>query len=293
MLVPYYVWGFASAFLFILMGQSVSGEINAISSTAAFSEKTLVGQWWVPLASIIHAGGWPNGRGFCFNGVLWFLPVLFMTEVIFYWMARVARGCHGAKFFCFALSSVLLLYENPLIYGFRMPYGLTWVPKYLPYLALGYWFSCAVIYREVKDFRCDWWYAVAGVMCAFCLLVFCFPNLAFGDARRYAAEIGIAVTMIFVMVAFAQRKVWRRFAFLSSMSLGIMLMHKFPLVAIQLLVGKLHVGLDGGVSAFMLCAIIFVSCTLVCYYASRMLAKMFPWSLGLKVSANSNRMDQG
>lgn len=282
LLVPYYVWGFASAFLFILMGQSVSGEINAISSTTAFSEKTLVGQWWVPLASVMHAGGWPNGRGFCFNGVLWFLPVLFMAEVIFYWMARVARGCHGAKFFLFALSSVLLLYENPLIYGLRMPYGLTWVPKYLPYLALGYWFSCTVVNSEGKDFRCDWWYAVAGVMCAFCLLVFCFPNLAFGDARRYAAEIGIAVIMIFVMVASAQRKVWRRFAFLAPMSLGIMLIHKFPLVAVQLLIGKLHLGLNATWSSLILCATVFFALTLICYYASKVIVYLFPWSLGAK-----------
>ena len=229
LMVPYYAWGLASAILFILMGQSVSGEVTATSSTAAFSGKTLVGQWWVPLASVMHAGGWPNGRGFCFNGVLWFLPVLFTTEVIFYWMARAARGRHGVMFFIFALSSVFLLYENPLIWGFRMPYGLTWVPKYLPYLALGHWFSGAIINSEGNSFCCDWWYGAAGVMCAFCLLVFCYPDLALGDSRRYVGEIAIALVMIFMMIALVQRNVWRRFAFLAPLSLGIMLIHKFPL----------------------------------------------------------------
>ena len=282
LMVPYYVWGFASAILFILMGQSVSGEVSAASSTAAFSGKTLVGKWWVPLVSVVHAGGWPNGKGFCFNGVLWFLPVLFVAEISWYWIAKVIKERHGMAFCVFALSSVFLLYENPLIYGLRMPYGITWVPKYFPYLVLGYWFSGTRINRDGKGFRRDWWYVVAVAMLAYSALVFCFPNLAIGDARRYVKEIAVAVVMICVMIALAQRNVWRYFAFLAPMSLGIMLVHKFPLVAVQLLVGKLHFGLAATWSSLMLCVTMFIALTLACYFVSRYIVCWFPWCLGVK-----------
>lgn len=282
LMVPYYVWGFASAILFILMGQTVSGEVNAASSTAAFSGKALMGKWWVPLLSVVHAGGWPNGKGFSFNGVLWFLPVLFVAEISFYWVAKIIKGRQGMMFCGFALSSVFLLYENPLIYGCRMPYGITWVPKYFPYLVLGYWFSSVRSIRDGKGICRDWWYVVASVMLAYCVLVFCFPNLALGDARRYAREIAVAVVMISVMIALAQRNVWRSFAFLAPMSLGIMLIHKFPLVAVQLLIGKLHLGLNATWSSLILCATVFFALTLICYYASKVIVYLFPWSLGAK-----------
>lgn len=281
LMVPYYLWGFASAILFILLGQSVSGEISATSSTSMFAEKTLVGQWWIPLVSVMHAGGWPNGRGFCFNGVLWFLPVLFVAEILWYWIAKFVKERYGLVFAFFALFSVFLLYENPLIYGMRMPYGITWVPKYLPYLALGYWFS-GVFNHRGKCFSVDYWYVVAGVVLVYCALVFFFPNLALGDARRYVREIVIAVVMIFTMIALAQCNVWKGFAFLAPMSLGIMLVHKFPLVAIQLLVGKFHLGLTDTRSSVALCAIVFIILTLGCYHISRIIICWFPLCLGVK-----------
>ena len=170
----------------------------------------------------------------------------------------------------------------------RLPYGITWVPKYFPYLVLGYWVPNARINRDGKGFRLDWWYAVAGVMLAYCALVFCFPTLALGDARRYAREIAVAVVMIFVMIALAQRNAWRSFAFLAPMSLGIMLVHKFPLVAVQLLVGKWHLGLGATWSSLVLCAIVFVVLTLSCYYISRLIVFWFPWSLGAKDSREAS-----
>ena len=105
LLIPYFIWGMFSALLFVLMGSMTVKNMDS----AEFSSKALSGEWWTPFVSIIHGGGWPGGKGFRFNGVLWFLPVLFSAELIYYPIAK-----HISKTWHFVvIASIVTIFISP------------------------------------------------------------------------------------------------------------------------------------------------------------------------------------
>lgn len=61
LLIPYFVFGAMSAGVYLV----TCPEIRGVPLQ--------------PFLSLLHGGGWPDGAGFKCNSVLWFLPAMFMT----------------------------------------------------------------------------------------------------------------------------------------------------------------------------------------------------------------------
>lgn len=76
LLVPYFFWGLVSVGVFLVM-MSIMGALK--SNNGYYGARMVPGDWWQPLISLLHAGGWPKGNGFRCNSVLWFLLVMFLT----------------------------------------------------------------------------------------------------------------------------------------------------------------------------------------------------------------------
>ncbi|MGN0854427.1 MAG: acyltransferase family protein [Kiritimatiellia bacterium] len=114
LLVPYFVFGFAWALLFVFLSRYFpyfnSGELT----------------FWQPFLSVLLADGWPEGIGFRVINALWFLPCLFLVEIFYYWIARFIPNTRRQLALlpvCFALDGLI---SKPDIF-----WGLNLVPRFL------------------------------------------------------------------------------------------------------------------------------------------------------------------
>lgn len=282
LMVPYYIWGIAGAIIYILCGARVSGAMSAVTTTTAFSDKTLTGDWYIPLMSILHAGGWPDGKGFCFNGVLWFLPVLFAADLIWFWIRKLCTTLLKS-IFCFAALIALLLHFYFLMYGgaaVRLPFNLQLLIGYLPYVAFGYvirmWLGCGELKRTAPDLL------VGGTLVG-CALLSCLlsvdPESSLWWCKRVLWAIGIA--SIFILIA--NKRWFSVFSIFAPFTLGIMLFHKYPLVIAQVIIGRMKLAfLNEPWFVTILSILLTFGLTFICYYASKLVLRFAPWSLGVK-----------
>jgi len=118
LLVPYAVFGVLSSSLYTLAG----GGAAALAAQAQDSYYAGIGggSWGRHLLSLVHAGGWPDGVT-CLYGLLdRFLP------------AR--RGQLAVAVLLLPLSWLLCRAALP-----SLPWGLSLVPRYLPFVVFGRW----------------------------------------------------------------------------------------------------------------------------------------------------------
>ena len=281
LMVPYFIWGMFSAALYVIMGHLVVQNIGS----AELFQKALRGEWWMPFASILQAGGWPNGKGFSFNGALWFLPVLFSTELVYYWIARrLSRSWHFA-----ALIGAIVIVLSPVYWPFLkllLPYGLCRVPEYLIFIAIGD-FVGRVWRGELKVEVSDIWlvlplagaFVFAGFLCQWA-----------GEVIRVPFIVPKALATILPLFLI----VWGgacRLAVLAPHTMAIMVFHKFLIVPMQIVCSKM--GLFSMIQSPLVavfCVLVSTAvCVAVCYSLSRMLLKVAPWSLGFSASLASQR----
>ena len=297
LMVPYYVWGVGSALLAITLGLNVANDMQALATTTSYAGKTMDSQWFVPFLSIIHGGGWPNGRGFWFNGVLWFLPVMFVVELIYYWVDKACNGRVSLVFCSFALALLFQLYWSPMtnqladVKGIYLPFNLAWVPKFLPFVAIGHWFSLRFIRKQVDEDRNSLTYRlIACVVVAYIAIVYFCPSLGMYRWDRPNVNLSVyyikwflkAILGIVALMALSRLKGLSIFAFLAPTSLGIMLSHKFPLVAAQLVIGHLAVLPKlGTVTVCLIAILLTIVLTLGCHVLSLLIARYVPWCLGI------------
>ena len=280
LLLPYFIFGVFSVVIFAL----VHGYAN----------------WWQPIVSLLHAGSWPNGEGFRCNSVLWFLPCMFSVLCF----AKVVSSVLGKvlKNAAFTLRMIMLLFLMLVMFGLYhwenwgihlhfLPYGVDMIPWYFGY------FACGVLIKEVVT-------KYRGRVISIKLNGSIFTGLSltllaahwyiahdnyhhsldphFGGGYYSRVALTVIATMITALVAIAIR--WRWLESVGLASMGIMLIHKFPLVFIQEKVftkipwltpqtSSLKIAL---VSALLVAAFSMVTA----YFATLILRHYAPWMIG-------------
>lgn len=273
LMVPYFVWGLFSAALFVMIGRFVTANVGS----DAYAQKTISDAWWVPFLSILHGGGWPDGKGFSFNGVLWFLPVLFLCEIIYYPIAKKVSGTFSMVAICSAIGILLSPVYWPVVTT-RLPYGLTWVIGYLPYVMIGDWVGRVFVksdWRNEKRLSFSWLIFAGGLALGAVLCPI------FSELVRYPKLVPMAFASIIPLLIAAQFRVFKWFAFLAPHTIAIMIFHKFLIIPMQMIVAKMHLmtynePLVAGICVF---AFTFISVA-VCCVVSAVLAARLPWSIG-------------
>lgn len=282
LMLPYYLWGGICALVYGIVGQSVSSTISSVSTTSSFANKTLHGAWWIPILSILHGGGWPDGNGLSFNGVLWFLPVLFFCELLYHVLVRICPR----PTLRFAIASLALVFLGRYTYYRDVPYHILWCVRFMPYIAFGHWLQDILNLNgkaesdEKESFR------MSVVVLLVAMSVLCIiPKTSY---QYWAGRQVKALTIIIALVAVARLGYMRLFRIVSATTMGIMIFHKFPLVAAQVLIGKagvLKVSCNDSMFvvylSFIAAVIIFVLVA-VCHYSTRLVIRVIPWSFGMQ-----------
>lgn len=267
LMIPYLVWGFVSAGLFAVWGREVVGALGS----SDYAERAVLGVgWWRPFVSILHGGGWPEGKGFAFNGALWFLPVLFSCELLYY---PFARRCWRIEWLVI-FTSVAVAVITPFYWEMmklRLPYGITWAVAYLPYVALGDWYGRV----SVKGERLSKWMWIVPAVALGALQVFSY---------RYLRAVFLALATIVPLSLIARIGVLRAFSRLSSDTIAIMVFHKFGLVVLQVISVRALLPWTAHqlMTAVVLVVVFSLVVTVGCCAVAKVVARIAPWSLGIR-----------
>ena len=246
------------------------------------------GEFGFQMASLIHGGNCPNGEGFKCNSVLWFPPVMFVVLAGYRILESVVKSRAVLAKCCLC---VLLWCLRVLCYRYRvlcLPWGIDLALWYLPYFIIGTMAGELIGMIKVR------WLFVCSVLvfAAVSFLKFHMPpeRLASFSGFSYAISLALSGTCITLSVAKARfwdvRQVsWcgARLAKIGVASMGIMLLHKFPVVALQERIGIIRSMFCGnGVEGVTGMMIVFVAATACSYYVSRILRLYMPSAIGEK-----------
>lgn len=234
LMVPYFVWGFGSAAVFVVASGFADVLFKGVTN-GPYAGLHFDGPWWQPFVSILHAGGWPEGRGFLCNSVLWFLPCMFVVLML-------AQGLRfkvqGLRFLLAVLCIVLAGIVN--LQGWRnWPWCMDRVPYYLGFFFVGEWMAdLALRLKAVRTLlpRCALIAVGWGVYGA---LAWRYPNLNYvcRSWGWYGISVAMAVAGSVLSMGTAQligrMGGWKGLERLGVASLGVMLCHKFIVLQVQ------------------------------------------------------------
>lgn len=226
LLIPYFVWGLVSIAVYYLVSETAGTLLRAFDMTGYYVGKTDVLPLPKALANLALGGWWP--LGFAANSVLWFIPTLFAVETVSQGLACVVRPAWG----WWLVGVVAWLLSVFVCLPFPLPWGLGGVLKYLPWFVLGMAIGAGESPFPGRRL-------VVGGLGVALAIVFgglailnpwqWFPRGIAQHATCFALTAGnivawLLVSRVFPVRPIAQCGVW---------SLGIMLLHKFPVLLSQ------------------------------------------------------------
>lgn len=231
LMVPYYAFGIMSLIIFMVAYSKFQGSIGGID--AYYARKAELDWVWL-CVGLLHGGQWPNGEGLRMNAALWFLPCLFSTEIVFYWLNRILPSRRVVKFGLIVACALLafVMVKKGCVYW---PLGLNKVPYYLIFLIAG---NMIGLLKDWNMQGCKQILSIVG-----CLVGMFFFTVAVGTmldlSTMYysstwfsifliAAFVGIGLSIIFAQLI--RIGLLRE---LGVLSLGIMVTHKFFLLGVQ------------------------------------------------------------
>lgn len=273
LLVPYLVFGVWSSLVYCLMAGSVTESIQA-TVTTTYYDRLMDASIGTCLLSLLHGGGWPGGEGFRMNQVLWFLPCMFSTMVV--WKCLRVRKFEGLKVLgCLVLAIVVPRWNAYL------PWGFSKVPEYLLYVMFGQWWG------KLGEGDLSWLrgrYGVVGLAVVGYVALVCWlpdPWVAHAHAGWKMVFWGVAAVGCVLSMEVAKLMKGRWLVACGAASMGIMLMHKFLVVFLELKVSlvrqMLGASLCGAIGGSM---VLVAVVTVICYSLTWLARKTIPEVLG-------------
>ena len=244
LLLPYFIWGMISICVF-QCGQKFSSLLVDGSDWYYKVKLCQIPSFRVNLISLVHAGAWPNGEGFIFNSVLWFLPCLFIVLLIYDILCRIK--CSGraillnSKFYIGVLVLIFILLGG--IMRFYAPKFLPWGLNRVPYMMIFFLLGRMLKILRMKSYQSGLMpIIVFSAWLLFGLVAWFYPDLAIGylSWRWYLYTIFLAVYGGVITFYTAQMIDCYFLSLFGLCSMGIMLQHKFLILPLQLAYGKLN-----------------------------------------------------
>lgn len=277
LLLPYFFWGILSAIIYLVATQDVQLFSVAVDNYYLNKGAKSVFQ---PFFSLLLGNGWPHGEGFRCNSVLWFLPAMFSVLCI-YWI--VDYFIKGRELQLTLAIFLLLLEQLGNTYGkLPLPFGLSSVTWYCPFLMFGRWTSSHIksmcIHPSIKT------YIILGILIVlYCFISWLLPNyyMRWNSSYWFVIFTIMAIIGVILSTCIAKSIPSQWLARLGQASLGIMLMHKFPVLFFQVRLPFLIYMLQKSETLFWVGNIIvMVASILSCYVITCFIIRCAPWTLG-------------
>lgn len=287
LLVPYLVWGLVSALAYLVLS-GWSGLATEGAGHGFYVGLQDSSSWWKPLVSLLHAGGWPSGEGFRCNGVLWFLPCFFVVQLMVELAVASVRGLRLRP--CLEIGMLALVavlsWSLGWLFCHRQLSGWPWCLDRVPWFLAFEMVGCIMGSLSRLTVKISSWRLwTVGFFC-FIGLAWHYPDLGFlrKSPVWYGIHVGLAMVGVILSMEFARlvlcrQTVVRIFEWFGSASLGIMLIHKFPVLAVQSCYRWL-VPDECWWGAFGLAVLLAVGVTLCSAWCVNVIGRWAPWSFG-------------
>lgn len=276
LLLPYGVFSILSMGIYLLMGKLAAGALGA--EVYSLKENLL-----------FMARGLSIG-----NAPLWYLPFLFTSLLLLYFWGRLLRkwkvesGVQKALVILIppALSVLLLgLYGRcQFTHPVNLPFGINNACFLFFFLWLGYVLKKTVRLPKGKKWLIPGFLLVG--LSIFCALRFndeveymSFTHSEYGR-NIYVFYVTALISCLGILWIFENLGSCRLLSWFGRHSMAILVMHKFPVLFFQILLGDLPQRLGRGQWLFYL-GISLISMVL-CSAAGRILLMIAPWTLGEK-----------
>ena len=223
LLVPYFVFGLFSLVVYWLLHDVGNTLLRGFDTTGFYAHKAQYASFSGYLLALVSGLSW--GPVFAANSVLWFIPVLFSLEMVAQAVTRVITRRWAWLAVGVALWCVSCMFSLP-----ALPWGLAQVPKFFLFFVFGVGLGVDGV-RVPKR----WALCCGGVLVVvFGLVAIWNPYQYFGQALwQHAFTAIITCGNIAGWVLLAQAWPCRAIALCGYASLGIMVLHKFPMLLLQ------------------------------------------------------------
>lgn len=282
LLVPFWVFGIFSMIIYWLF----AGQV-AIQDASGYWLGTLRERhWWAPLFFLATGSIFPGTDGFKCNGVLWFLPCLFSMQCCYWMVDRVlSDGCKGFKMLI-GVMCVLGLVIKERLRPVWIPLQLDMVLRYAFYFMLGV--VGVTYFKRIQIKR----YLLLGLVVVWIIVAWNFPFDARNDYYYglWGCTVMMGATGSVLALCVAKMFKFRGVKIMGMMSLGIMLIHKFPLLFFQTKVPFVAKWLAGScLVAVITCVGMALVVIMLSYVGTKIILHWCPWALGVGTQTVSKR----
>lgn len=262
LLVPYFVFGGLWALCFVVLSHRLSCSYASIGEFA----------WWQPFASVVLCNGYPNGMGARVVNALWFLPSLFGVSLAYFAVDRYLP----TRMHQLLLLLPLYALRNALA-GMSLPWDINRIPYFLMFVILARWAIPRSPLPWIEKYR------IWGMLVAFALYSFaecrsfvrsCFDMMGVGAW----AWVFVSMVLIGASAILSQSLKWKALEVVGKASLGILVLHKFPILAIQAIPSLREIVFGQG--GLFLCLAVSVGVAIVSVAATEVIRRSAPWALG-------------
>ena len=280
LMVPYYIFASISILVFTFLGSFASDALDvAIKHTEVY--KNVIGMLY---ANAVE--GYMK-----WNVPLWFLPCMFVTQLLFYPFSGLIKKYMKNRLFLLlpiVFSTFLLPYLDYFVFRVRaLPFHLESSVFLMPFFVFG---ACL---REA-DFKTStpslkkWGVSVLLIVCGAipALLMNCRVNYflsSYGKITVFYVSAFLSVTGIFMIFKRVSSHILN---FIGKNTLPILLMHKFPIVFFQIAFSPLFekTGILHTLTAIL---VSFASCAM-CIGAGKILERFAPIMIGKRNKSNAS-----
>lgn len=269
LMYPYVIFGFFSFVVYLVFQMFFSPpDVQGVYYVGMKGSPI-----WVSLVGLLHGSGWPNQQGLRMNSVLWFLPCMFCTIVMF---CVTRPECIKRKWCWGVLLFVLSFVHLPEC----LPWGCAKIQYYIFYVFLGYELLPHVI-DKLKEMK---FISLMGLIMLYGTIISCFPRPEMVVDQIYWRLIFrcMSILGVFLSIAVAQKIRITVLVQLGVASLGIMLFHKFIVVALQWLPCVRHMIEKPNIFvSFLIMIIIAILAIGLSYLMTRLTQRFLPHALGM------------
>ena len=278
LMVPYYIFASVSILIFTFLGSFASDSLDvAIKHTEIY--KNVLGMLY---ANAVE--GYMK-----WNTPLWFLPCMFVTQILFYPLSGfVRKNIKRNKAFLLpiVLSAFILPYLDYFVFRVRaLPFHLESSVFLLPFFVLG---ACL---REA-DFKFVSPLPRRMALALILLLVGALPALfmncrvnyflsSYGKITVFYVSAFLSVTGVYMIF---QRVSPRILSFIGKNTMPILLMHKFPIVFFQIALSPLFQ--KTGILHTLTAILISIASCAMCIAVGKVLEKFAPIMIGKRNKSN-------
>ena len=274
LMIPYYIFAFISLGIFVLMGSFAASRLNVEISNIDI---------WKNIVGIFYANGLSGYMKW--NLPMWFIPCLFVSLLIFYFIVKLITFLNGkiGKNGSTILVMLALFAFNTINYYWLdikcLPFGLETALYMFPIMLLGFWIRPYInidsLKISLKVTGSIVFLGLGGILSLYIGESVSFVSSIYGNLLVFYIACILNIFGFMFLSSLINCKV---FDYIGKNTLAILIMHKFPIVFLQMFLDKyMSLSWVTNICISIIITIISVILSLIC---CELITRIAPFALG-------------